>query len=446
MTNIVEPRRPGGFNELLPAEQLAFDEIVSTIRHTYESYGFSPIDTPDIELTEVLLAKGGGETEQQVYRFKRDGSDTDLTLRYDLTVPLARYVAEHESSLTFPFRRYHIGKVHRAERQQKGRYREFYQCDVDIIGTDGPEVDAELPAVINDVFSRLNFGEFTIHINNRHILSGFLTQIGTAPEKLVSILRTIDKIEKISPDNFRDTLSSQGLNDEQVAKIVDFININGSNQQTLDSLRSLAGDDGEFVSGINDLETVYKTMLALGVPEERIKIDPKIARGLDYYTGTVYETVLNGYPEIGSVCSGGRYDNLAANYTKTALPGVGISIGISRLFAKLREIPGLIDLSSQTPARVMLIPLSSGQIGYCADLASRLRHADTPNFIYLGDAPLKKKMRYASRLGVPYVAIVGEDEQNSDTVSLKNMLSGESQTINKDNLIEVTDDGKESNS
>lgn len=430
----VEPRRPGGFAELLPGEQIAFNAMLSTIRDTYEKYGYAPLDTPDLERTEVLLAKGGGETEQQLYSFTREGSKTNLTLRYDLTVPLARYVAEHETELTFPFRRYHIGKVHRAERQQKGRFREFYQCDIDVIGSDSPLIDAELPAVINEIFDAFNFGEFTIRLNNRMILTGFFEGLGLR-DVSAEVLRVVDKIDKLSSEVFVSELSSVGLSDTQISRVRDFIAISGSNADILQRLKTIDIPSEQYHQGIEKLSAVVAALAAMGVPESRVRVDLRIARGLDYYTGTVYETTLNDYPEVGSVCSGGRYDNLAGYYTKTELPGVGISIGMSRLFSKLREIPGLISIDRQSPAEVIVVPISTDQQSYAIELAAMLRKAGVPTVLFADDVPMKKKLRFADKMGFAYVAIVGDDEMQSGTVSLKSMETGDSETFTKDDFI-----------
>lgn len=425
---IVEPRKPGGFPEFLPAEQLAFTRLLRSVTDAYERHGFTPLDTPDLELTDVLLAKGGGETEKQVYSFAREGSSTHVTMRYDLTVPLARYVAEHEGQLVFPFRRYHIGKVHRAERQQKGRFREFYQCDIDVIGSHSPRVDAEFPVVINEIFSEWGFGEFTIRINDRRILTGFFESLGLAGVG-VEVLRTIDKIEKITAAQLNNDLRSLGLTDEQIAAVREFTELRGTNDELLEQLSSLAGDSVRFAEGLASLRTVIAGIRSAGVPESRVAIDVKIARGLDYYTGTVYETTLNDYPELGSVCSGGRYDNLAGNYTKTSLPGVGISIGLTRLFSKLREIPGLLDVSRQTPAQVVVFPIRDEQANYATEVATALRAEGIATVLYLEDEAMKKKLRYADRMGFLHAVIVGEDEQASQTVSLKDLRTTQAETI-----------------
>lgn len=435
MTTRVEPRKPGGFNEFLPGEQIEFNRLLDIIRTTYEKYGFAPLDTPDLELTDVLLAKGGGETEQEVYTFTREGSKTSLTMRYDLTVPLARYVAEHESDLAFPFRRYQIGKVHRAERQQKGRYREFYQCDIDAIGSSSPLIDAEFPAVINDVFEQFGFGEFTIRINNRLVLNGFFESLGLA-DVSKEVLRTIDKMEKISREQLVEALSAIGLNEEQVQKVLDFTAITGTNDEILQQLRALEVTSESFNDGVEKLTILIASLRAMQVPESRFKIDLKIARGLDYYTGTVYETILNDYPEVGSVCSGGRYDNLASYYTKTELPGIGISIGLSRLFSKLREIPGLIDVSQQSPAQVIVVPIDDAQLASAIAVATQLRQTGTPTVLYTESDALKKKLRFAERMGFATVIIIGEREVAEGVVSVKNMADGTSETVSQNDITE----------
>jgi len=426
MTTKVQPRKPGGFGELLPGQQIEFNRLLDIIKTTYEKYGFSPIDTPDLELTEVLLAKGGGETEQQVYSFKREGSNTDLTLRYDLTIPLARFVAEHESDLVFPFRRYHIGKVHRAERQQKGRYREFYQCDIDTIGSNSPTIDAEFPAVINDVFNQFGFGEFTIRINNRLLFDGLFATLGLDETTALKILHTIDKIEKITHDQFIAELEKSGLNEQQRTKILDFISISGTNDEILAKLTDLGFDTQSFTDGIEKLKVVIETLRAMNVPESRFVLDLKITRGLDYYTGTVYETTLNDYPEVGSVCSGGRYEDLAGYFTNSNLPGVGISIGLSRLFSKLLEIPGLIDVSRQSPADVIVMPIEAKHNNYAIAVASSLREAGIATMLYSEPDALKKKLRFADRMGFSYVLVIGDAEIEAQKVNFKDMTTGAS--------------------
>lgn len=433
----VQPRKPGGFGELLPGEQIEFDRLLGIIRTTYEKYGFSPLDTPDLELTEVLLAKGGGETEQQVYSFKREGSSTDLTLRYDLTIPLARYVAEHESELVFPFRRYHIGKVHRAERQQKGRYREFYQCDIDAIGSKSTVIDAEFPAVISDIFEQFDFGEFTVHINNRILFDGLFEHLGIDATAAISTLHAIDKINKVSHEVFIGELDKAGLSPEQIDSVVTFISISGSNDEILASLEHLDITNDQFRDGISKLKAVIEALRNMKLIESRFQIDLEITRGLDYYTGTVYETFLTEYPAVGSVCSGGRYDNLASNYTKTELPGVGISIGLSRLFSQLREIPGLIKTDRQSPADVVVMPIDEAQIPYALSVAASLREAGIPTMFYSEPDAMKKKLRYADRMGFGYVLVIGESEVASRTVNFKDMAAHTSSDESIEQVVKV---------
>jgi histidyl-tRNA synthetase len=430
MNKVVQPRTPSGFSEYLPAAQLEFNRLADIIRETYERYGFAPLDTPVLELSEVLLAKGGGETEQQVYRFTRGRND--LTMRYDLTVPLARYVAEHEADLAFPFRRYQIGRVYRAERAQAGRFREFYQCDIDVIGSDSPIVDAEFPAIINEIFGRFNFGEFTIRLNDRRILNGFFEAVGLEASSR-DVLRIIDKMEKISRDELVGELRSAGLTNRQIDSILQFTAISGNNNEVLEQLRQLDATSTQLTEGVDKLEAVIAAIRVMGVPESRFKIDLKIARGLDYYTGTVYETVLNEHPEVGSVCSGGRYDDLAGHYTKSSLPGVGISIGLSRLFYKLREAKIIVPVS-QSPARLVVMPIDEAQIGNCVAVAAVLREAGVPTMLYTEPGDLKKKMRYADKMGFGHTVLIGEKEAEAATVTIRDMTVRESVTLPVDKL------------
>ena len=404
------------------------------IRETYERYGYAPLDTPDIELSEVLLAKGGGETEKQIYRFERGRND--LSLRFDLTVPLARYVAEHEGQLVFPFRRYQIGKVHRAERAQAGRFREFYQCDIDVIGSESVAADAEFPAVINDIFEQFAFGEFTIHINNRLVLNGFFAGIGLA-DVSVDVLRVVDKIEKISRQDFMAELRELGLSEKQVAQVVAFTEISGSNDEILSQLESMKNeiDSDDFVLGTAKLHELLAMLRNMGLPERRIQLDLRIARGLDYYTGVVYETTLDDYPEVGSVCSGGRYDNLAENYTRTRLPGVGVSIGLSRLFYKLREA-GVVSSHRQTLARCMVASFDDAQFGEALQIAAELRRAGVATILNTESVPLKKKLRYADRLGIQLVVLIGEEEMRGRFATVKDMATGENKPIPRQQLVE----------
>jgi histidyl-tRNA synthetase len=427
MADFVKSRRPSGFNEYLPGEQLEFNRLAGIIQTTYEKYGFAPLDTPDIELTEVLLAKGGGETEQEVYSFKREGSKTDLTLRYDLTVPLARYVAEHESDLTFPFRRYHIGKVHRAERAQAGRFREFYQADIDVIGSDSPVIDAEFPAIINEIFEQFNFGEFIVHINNRMILNGFFDSIGLK-DNATSVLRAIDKMDKITHAELIAEFEKLDLNDDQIERVLAFIAIKGSNEEILAELRRLDNQTEQLREGVAKLAELIYALREMKVPEYRFVIDLKIARGLDYYTGTVYETTLVEYPQIGSVCSGGRYDDLASYYTKTKLPGVGISIGLTRLFYALRQL-GVIQSQEQSPARVIVMPITADQNPYAINVAAELRSVGIPTMLYTELDTLGKKLKFADRMGFAHAIVVGANEAKDQLVTYKNMHTHNDETL-----------------
>ncbi len=428
------PRIPSGFSEYLPGDQIEFNRLRDIIRETYERYGYAPLDTPDIELSEVLLAKGGGETEKQIYRFER--GKNDLSLRFDLTVPLARYVAEHEGQLVFPFRRYQIGKVHRAERAQAGRFREFYQCDIDVIGSESVAADAEFPAVINDIFEQFAFGEFTIHINNRLVLNGFFAGIGLANVS-ADVLRVVDKIEKISRQDFMAELRGLGLSEKQVLQVVAFTEISGSNDEILSQLESMKNeiDSDDFALGTAKLHELLAMLRNMGLPERRIQLDLRIARGLDYYTGVVYETTLDDYPEVGSVCSGGRYDNLAENYTRTRLPGVGVSIGLSRLFYKLREA-GVVSSHRQTLARCMVASFDDAQFGEALQIAAELRRAGVSTILNTESVSLKKKLRYADRLGIPLVVLIGEEEVRGRFATVKDMITGENKTIPRQQLVE----------
>lgn len=428
---LVKPRTPSGFPEYLPNKQIEFNRLLDIIRDTYESYGFAPLDTPDIELSEVLLAKSGGDTAKQVYRFAK--GDTDLSLRFDLTVPLARYVAEHQSDLVFPFRRYHIGKVHRGERAQAGRFREFYQCDIDIIGSKSPIVDAEFPAIINQIFQEFNFGEFTIRLNNRKVLNGFFESLGLA-DKSIETLRLVDKMEKLERSDLIEQFKNLGLDDAQVDRLLHFVTIDGDNTGILAQLVDMNVDSTLFSEGVKELSVLIDSLRQMNVPESRFRIDLKIARGLDYYTGTVYETVLNDYPEIGSVCSGGRYDDLAGTYTNTSLPGVGISIGLTRLFYKLQEA-GIIEAKRQSPASIVVLPLTENEIPYGFEISQRLRRAGFSVIHYTEPNAAKHKFRYADRMGFAYAIVIGETEASDQTVLLKNMATGEAESIRKDGLV-----------
>ena len=421
----VQPRTLSGFMELLPRQQMVMERIMEILRETYSLYGFTPLDTPIIEASEVLLAKGGGETEKQIYRFTK--GDADLALRFDLTVPLAKYVALHYNDLSFPFRRYQIGKVYRGERAQRGRFREFYQADIDIIGDGKLDVtnEAEIPAIIYQVFTRLGLHRFQIRVNNRKILNGFYAMLGLT-DKAGDIMRTVDKLDKIGAGKVRDLLTAEdiGLTEDQAGEILTFISIQGSNQQVLSALESYRGRNEVFDQGLDELHTVVKYLSAFGVPEKKFAVDLTIARGLDYYTGTVYETTMLDHPEIGSVCSGGRYDNLAEYYTDKQLPGVGISIGLTRLFYVLQEQGMLNEALNSAPADALILPMT-GDLGPAAALATQLRQAGVRTQLYTEQKKFKQKMTYADRIGVPYVLFLGDDEIAQGTVSVKDMATGE---------------------
>ena len=419
----VQPRTLSGFMELLPKDQVLMEKIMETLRETYSLYGFTPLDTPVIEASEVLLAKGGGETEKQIYRFTK--GDSDLSLRFDLTVPLAKYVALHYGELSFPFRRYQIGKVYRGERAQRGRFREFYQADIDIIGDGKLDIvnEAEIPAIIYQTFSRLGLERFQIRVNNRKILNGFYDMLGLR-EQSGEIMRTVDKLEKIGGDKVRELLMEAGVSEEKAGEILRFIGIRGKNSQVLKVLESYRGKDELFDQGLEELGTVVKYLGAFGVPEENFAVDLTIARGLDYYTGTVYETMMTEHPEIGSICSGGRYDNLAEYYTNKQLPGVGISIGLTRLFYVLQEQKMLNEEAGTAPADVLLLPMTE-ELGPAIELGTRLRGEGIRVQLYTEPKKFKAKMNYADKLGVPFVVFLGEDEIQEEVVSCKDMVSGE---------------------
>ena len=421
----VQPRTLSGFMELLPRQQMVMERIMEILRETYSLYGFTPLDTPIIEASEVLLAKGGGETEKQIYRFTK--GDADLALRFDLTVPLAKYVALHYNDLSFPFRRYQIGKVYRGERAQRGRFREFYQADIDIIGDGKLSIinEAEIPAIIYKTFSALGLKRFQIRVNNRKILNGFYAMLGLT-DKAGDIMRTVDKLDKIGAGKVRDLLTAEdiGLTEDQAGEILTFISIQGSNQQVLSALESYRGRNKVFDQGLDELHTVVKYLSAFGVPEKKFAVDLTIARGLDYYTGTVYETTMLDHPEIGSVCSGGRYDNLAEYYTDKQLPGVGISIGLTRLFYVLQEQGMLNEALNSAPADALILPMT-GDLGPAAALATQLRQAGVRTQLYTEQKKFKQKMTYADRIGVPYVLFLGDDEIAQGTVSVKDMATGE---------------------
>jgi len=430
----ITPRTPPGTMELLPRRQVAFQRVLDTIRKGFERFGFMPVETPVFETVDTLLTKSGGETEKQVYFVQSSGAiqqghKPELALRFDLTVPLARYVAEHERELAFPFRRYQIQRVYRGERAQRGRFREFYQCDIDVIGKDTLPIgyDAELPAVIHHVFTELGFGGFTININNRKILLGLLESLGMADaETRGLVLREIDKLDKIGRDKVRAALTAGdgiGMSGDGADTLLDLIAERSSSTETIKRLEEMNVDNAVFKTGVSELAAVIRGVAALGVPDEAIAVNLAIARGLDYYTGTIYETFLNDHKDIGSVCSGGRYDDLASHYTKSHLPGVGISIGATRLFYQLVEAGLIPDGAAVTDVLIADLDPSLGADYF--QLATTLRAAGLNTEIPFEGGKLAKQMKYADRAGIPIVVLMGSDEKAKGVVSVKNLLKGE---------------------
>ena len=420
---IVKPRTLSGFMELLPDKQIRFEKMTEILRTTYASYGFAPLDTPVIEDAQILLAKGGGETEKQIYRFQK--GDSDLALRFDLTVPLAKYVALHYNDLAFPFRRFQISKVYRGERAQRGRFREFYQADIDIIGDGKLDIlnEAEIPAIIYKVFRGFGLSRFQIRVNNRKILNGFYAMLGLS-EKSGEIMRTVDKLDKIGSVKVRELLINDlGITPEQALEIMVFITFDGKSSRVLEFLELYLGRNDLFDQGYQELAAVCNNLAAFGVPEANFAVDLTIARGLDHYTGTVYETTLLDHPEIGSVCSGGRYDNLAGYYIEKQLPGVGISIGLTRLFYVLDEQGLLNPELPSAPADALVLPM--GQIAPAIALAEQLRSAGLRVQLYGEQKKFKQKMAYANKLEVPFAVLLGEDEITEGMCSVKNMKTGE---------------------
>ena len=432
----VKPRTLSGFMELLPAPQVQMERIMQVLRETYALYGFYPLDTPLIESSEVLLAKGGGETEKQIYRFTK--GDSDLSLRFDLTVPLAKYVAQHYGELTFPFRRFQIGKVYRGERAQRGRFREFYQADIDIIGDGALDIlnEAEIPAIIYDTFTRLGLHRFRIRVNNRKVLNGFFAILGLS-EQAGDVLRTIDKLDKIGADKVRELLTDTcGVTGENADEILRFIACPGTSADKLAFLEQYRGRNETFDTGLDELRTVVGYLPAFGVPEENFELDLTIARGLDYYTGTVYETVLLDHPEVGSICSGGRYDDLAGYYTNKSLPGVGISIGLTRLFYILQEQNMISDAVLTAPADVLILPMTD-DLSAAVALASELRAGGLRVQIYSEKKKFKAKIGYADKLGIPFVIFLGEDEVAQHVCALKNMATGVQEAVTQETALET---------
>ena len=430
----IEPRTLPGFMELLPNEQIKFNSMMDKIRKTYERFGFLPLDTPIIEIADVLLAKAGGETEKQIYRFNK--GENDLALRFDLTVPLAKYVTQYYNSLSFPFKRYQIGKVYRGERPQKGRFREFYQCDIDIIGDGELSIvnDAQMPSVIYTTIKELGFDNFTIRINNRKILNGLFNEL-QLENNSVEIMRIIDKLEKIGKENVIKCLLDLKIENEKIDKIMRFIEIEGNTDEKIKALEELKFTNELFNKGLEELSQVVKYVRLFGVPDSNFKVDLTIARGLDYYTGTVYETFLDDYRELGSICSGGRYDNLAEFYTDKKMPGVGVSIGLTRLFSKLTEL-NIIKEENKSISKVLIVSMTENE-DKMLEIGTKLRKAGINTDMYLEYKKIKSKFKYADRLEIPYVAIIGEDEEKNGTLSLKNMQTGEQKELTVDEAIEI---------
>ena len=422
-----------GFMELLPNEQILFNQMKQKIQQVYEKYGFLPIDTPVIEAEEVLLAKAGGETEKQIYRFNK--GENDLALRFDLTVPLAKYVSLYYHSLNFPFKRYQIGKVYRGEKAQKGRYREFYQCDIDIIGDNELNIihDAEIPSIIYDTFNELGFKKFTICINNRKILNGIFEALELTNNS-VEIMRIIDKIEKIGKENIIKELENLGISKEKINTIMNLILFNGTTDEKLKILEEISIDNEIFNQGKEELKKVVEYIRMFNIPDNNFTVEFTIARGLDYYTGTVYETFLDDYKKLGSVCSGGRYDNLADYYTDKKLPGVGISIGLSRFFYQLKE-ENIIKEDKCSVSEVMVIPMNK-EFKECIEIANILRKNNINVDIYLEDKKIKNKFKYTDKLQIPYAIVIGEDEIKNKIVSFKNMITGEQENLTIEQVIE----------
>ena len=432
----IKPRTLSGFMELQPDKQVQMDKMRAVLAETYARYGFTPLDTPAIEAAEVLLAKGGGETEKQIYRFTK--GDSDLALRFDLTVPLAKYVAANYGQLTFPFRRYQIGKVWRGERAQRGRFREFYQADIDIIGDGALDIlnEAEIPAIIYDTFTRLGLHRFRIRVNNRKVLNCFFTILGLS-EQAGDVLRTIDKLDKIGADKVRELLTDTcGVTAEQADEILRFIACPGTSADKLAFLEQYRGRSDVFDTGLDELRTVVGYLPAFGVPEENFELDLTIARGLDYYTGTVYETVLLDHPEVGSICSGGRYDDLAGYYTNKSLPGVGISIGLTRLFYILQEQNMISDAVLTAPADVLILPMTD-DLSAAVSLASMLRAGGLRVQLYSEKKKFKAKIGYADKLGIPFVIFLGEDEIAQNVCALKNMVTGVQEAVTQAAALET---------
>lgn len=435
---IITPKSISGFPEWLPEEKILELRLLDIIRSNFELFGFSPIETPAVERTEVLTAKGGNDRE--IYKISRliaeeDEEGRDLALHFDLTVPLARYVVQNYSKIAFPFRRYQIQKVWRGERPQSGRFREFYQCDIDVIG-DGELslfTDAEMPSVIYNIFRQMEIGPFIIKINNRKILQGYLEYLGISDDKKSNALRSIDKLEKIGIQRVLIEFSENGISEEVGKKLIEFVAQHASNEKTLAKLRDMKVNE-KFAQGVDELATVVEHMRALGVPEDYYQISVGIARGLDYYTGTIYETVLKRHPGIGSICSGGRYDDLASYFIDKPLPGVGISIGLTRLFSRLLQAK-ILRLGAATPAPVIVALLESTRMADYLSLATQLREAGINTEMYFELKKLGNQLKYADKKGIPLVIIAGSNEFSQNSVKIKNLKTGNEKSIQREELV-----------
>ena len=441
---MIKPRTPPGVMELLPRDQIAFQRMLDVVRRNFERFGFLPVETPVFELSDVLLTKTGGETERQVYFVQstgalEQGGQPELALRFDLTIPLARYVAEHEHELAFPFRRYQIQRVYRGERAQRGRFREFYQCDIDVIGKDSLSVryDAEMPAVIHAVFSELAIGPFTVQLNNRKLLRGFFEGLGIVDgERQMLILREVDKLDKRGAAHVRDTLvgESLGLSEQIASQILAFVQTRSSTHaEALAQLAALGPGSEMLEQGVAELREVIDLLRGYGIPEKNYAINFSIARGLDYYTGTVYETTLDDYPQIGSICSGGRYENLAGHYSKSHLPGVGISIGATRLFWQLREAGILSTAESSVEALVGL--MDESWLPQSMALAQLLRAGGINTEVQLEARKLAKQFQYADRAGIRFMVLLGEDEAARGVVTVKDLRRQEQFEVPQSELV-----------
>ena len=442
--DLITPKTKPGTMELLPRDQIAFQRMLDTIRATYERFGFLPVETPVMEYKRILLTKSGGETERQVYYAQSKGAhdlerDIDFCLRFDLTVPLARYVAEHEKKLIFPFRRYQMQRVYRGETAQRGRYREFYQCDIDVIGKDNLalEFDAEIPVVIYHLFKQLNLGKFTIHINNRKVLNGFFANLGIQAETAAGVMREIDKIDKRGKDHVMETLTGEGfgLAVDVVTQILALIQLQGSNAEKIAALAAMNIQNETFQLGLDELKTVVNGIAQSGVPDAYCNVNLSIARGLDYYTGTVYETLLDDHTKIGSVCSGGRYENLVGYYSKSKLPGVGISIGATRLFYQLQQAGLIADTSSTT--QVLVTRMDPSLAGEYLLLAAELREAGLNTEVYYSGGKFGKQVKYADRSGIRFAIIMGENEVANGTVTMKDLQTGDQAELKRTELADA---------